>query len=422
MVGVYCPPASGRYAPSRNEVLAELKSLAQTAGAQVLGEVIQHKEHLDPAYYIGRGKAEEIANMVRDSGINVVIFDNDLSPAQVRNLESLFNTKVIDRSELILDIFATHARTGQAKLQVELAQLDYAFPRLKRLWTHLSRIEGGVGIGQRGPGEKQIEIDRRLAHKRITSLRKELKRLQARRYREALARAENINACLVGYTNAGKSTLMNLLTQTRQLVEDKLFSTLDTKTHLWKLPDGQKILLSDTVGFIRNLPHHLITSFHATLEETKQADFLLHIADGSHPEVAHQIEVVREVLHELGCVSMPTLLILNKIDQIDAFQRPVLEKQFPGSVFISALYRTGIEVLEEKISSLIETKQKELTFQVPLDNGSLIAYFREHSKVLAESYDDRYIQLRVRIGPRDAVIVKNRGAKETKSQIPSSPA
>lgn len=410
LVSVSKQNTSSKIYQQKDKILSELKALAQTAGACVIDEVIQRKKHPDPAYYIGRGKAEEIVQLVRELSIDVVIFDNNLTPAQVRNLERIFNTKVIDRAELILDIFATHARTRQAKLQVELAQLEYSLPRLKRLWTHLSRIEGGIGIGQRGPGEKQIEIDRRLAHKRITRLRNELKKLQARRHRETIARRDNFNICLVGYTNTGKSTLINTLTQTGQLVENKLFSTLDTKTRIWKLPDGQKVLLSDTVGFISHLPHHLVSSFHATLEEAKKANLLLHIADASHPEVSEQIEIVHQVLAELDCLSIPRRLIFNKIDQIDNLQRTILSKQFPETIFISALKNIGLNHLEQEVKSLIDANQQELTFLVPLNNGSLIAYFKRHGNLLNESYNDHYMKLRILMGLRDVALVKKQGA------------
>ncbi|MGR3292418.1 MAG: GTPase HflX, partial [Candidatus Scalindua sp.] len=263
--------------------LEELKSLAETAGAKVLDVVVQRRRKVDPSHYIGKGKVSQLAELCKDKEIDVVICDDDLAPAQVSNLEKAVDTKVIDRSELILDIFAARAKTAQAKLQVELAQLEYTRPRLKRMWSHLSRIEGGIGT--RGPGEKQLEVDKRLVSKRVLILKKRLGQVTARRKRQAKSRKEHTTVSLVGYTNSGKSTLMNRLTDAGVLVEDKLFATLDTKTSICDLGNGKKVILSDTVGFIRKLPHHLISSFEATLEEVIWADFLLHVVDVSSPDV-----------------------------------------------------------------------------------------------------------------------------------------
>ena len=288
-----------------DDPLEELRGLAKTADLNVLGEMLQKRHQIDIATYIGSGKVEELKLLVDAHEADVVVFDNDLGPAQTRNLEQQLEVKVVDRTEVILDIFATHARTHEAHLQVELAQLEYAMPRLKRMWTHLSRYKGGIGV--RGPGEKQLEEDRRLVSHRIQELKAKLKKIQARKEREVASRDAVPTVSLVGYTNAGKSTLMNALTEAGVLVEDKLFATLDTRTRRWRFGGGGFVLLSDTVGFIRDLPQALVASFKATLEEARQADLLLHVVDASSPEAEAQIRAVKAVLQELGLETHPTL-------------------------------------------------------------------------------------------------------------------
>src|SRR5262245_13938652 len=267
--------------------LEEIRGLAESANANIVGGLTQKRHDLIPGTYIGKGKLQELAELTQAVDADVVIFDNDLSPAQTRNLEKATSIKVLDRSELILDIFASRARSAEARLQVELAQLEYSLPRLKNLWTHLGRIKGGIGL--RGPGETQLEEDRRLVDLRIRDLKHKLGEVQARKEREVRSRREEHTVSLVGYTNAGKSTLMNRLTGAGVYVEDKLFSTLDTRTRQWHLKDWGRVLLSDTVGFIRDLPHHLVASFKATLEETRQARLLLHVVDASSPASEEQI-------------------------------------------------------------------------------------------------------------------------------------
>ncbi|MCZ7622545.1 MAG: GTPase HflX [Candidatus Kuenenia sp.] len=288
------------------EPLEELSRLAKTAGANVIYTVIQKRAHIDPLYYIGKGKAQELQKIAVEMDADVLICDDNLTPAQVKNLEKIIEKKVIDRSELILDIFATRAKTHQAKLQVELAQLEYTKPRLKRMWTHLSRIEGGIGT--RGPGEKQLEVDNRIVSRKIHDLKKRLGEIEKRQQRVVASRKEFSTVSIVGYTNAGKSTLMNALTDVDAMVEDKLFATLDTKTGICKLENSKNILISDTVGFIQKLPHYLVSSFKATLEETRNADILLHVADISSPHIHKQIESVNIVLKELGCEKNQQLL------------------------------------------------------------------------------------------------------------------
>ncbi|MCI0743419.1 MAG: GTPase HflX, partial [Gemmataceae bacterium] len=335
-----------------DDPLEELRGLTTTAGAVPMGGVLQKRDAVVPGTYIGKGKLEELKAEVEAQDADVVIFDNDLSPAQVRNLEKATGVKVIDRSELILDIFATRARSVAARLQVELAQLEYALPRLKRMWTHLSRYKGGIGL--RGPGETQLEEDRRLVALKIRDLKHRLGEVQARKEREVRARFEEHTVSLVGYTNAGKSTLMNLLTGAGVLAEDKLFSTLDTRTRQWRLADWGKVLLSDTVGFIRDLPHHLVASFKATLEEARQARLLLHVVDAASPGAEEQIQAVNKVLDELGCKDKPTLLVLNKVDQVtDVSRLHVLEKHHPRSVTISAAKRIGLEKLQDAVIELL---------------------------------------------------------------------
>jgi GTP-binding protein HflX len=395
--------------------LDELARLADTDGIEVVDRAIQHRHHPDTAYYIGEGKAQEIAAMLQqhnanESLINLVIFDSDLLPAQVRNLENVFNPKdvddqaepvrVIDRTELILDIFATHARTRQSKLQVDLAHLEYTLPRLKHMWTHFSRIAGRAMVS-RGPGEKQLEVDRRLARDRITRLKREIQNIQERRKREVSTRSDNFSIALVGYTNAGKSTLMNALTGAGVLVEDKLFSTLDTKTHAWALKSGQKVLLSDTVGFIHNLPHHLVASFHATLEEVAVADLLLHVVDSSSCDAEQQIDAVNTVLAQLKCSDKRTIILLNKIDQADPLDLAVLSKKTNG-ISISALKGTGLDLLDKYIEEVIMAYQLECELKVPLENGKAIAYISAWGRISHQAVTKKYIKFRVRLGPREA--------------------
>ena len=294
LVGVFLGDQGQELVP-----LEELEGLAEAAGTQVVGKLTQRREAPDAATYLGKGKVQELAALAHAEMADVIIFDNDLSPGQTRNLEKATGLKVLDRTELILDIFASRAQTHEARLAVELAQLEYQMPRLKRMWTHLSRqAQGGVGL--RGPGEKQLEVDRRLAEKRVTDLRKQLRMIEHRRQREVAARQTQMTVSLVGYTNAGKSTLLNALTGSDVFTKDLLFATLDTRTRRWQLPGWGPVLLSDTVGFIRDLPHHLIASFRATLEEARQANLLLHVADAANPAVVEQVAAAYKVIEELG--------------------------------------------------------------------------------------------------------------------------
>ena len=369
------------------EPLEELLRLAETAGANVVHTVVQNRASIDPVYYIGKGKALELSRIAKEMDVDVLICDDDLTPAQVKNLEKVIDEKVIDRSELILDIFATRAKTFQAKLQVELAQLEYTKPRLKRMWTHLSRIEGGIGT--RGPGEKQLEVDKRIVARKIHYLREKLHEIEKRQERLVASRKEFFTVSIVGYTNAGKSTLMNTLTEIDTFVEDKLFATLDTKTSVCKLDNGEKILISDTVGFIKKLPHHLVASFKATLEEARHADLLLHVADVSSPVVNRQIEAVNIVLKELGCDKKPTIMVFNKIDAVkDESVVPLLRTHYRNCVIISAKTHQGMEELKRKIVEMLERNLVDLEISCSAGNGKLIAYLHEHARIISSRFED----------------------------------
>jgi len=379
-----------------DDPLDELRGLATTAGTVIVGELMQRRAVPDCTTYLGHGKVAELKQLVESVEADVVILDNDLNPAQTRNLEKELQVKVIDRTELILDIFASSARTHEARLSVELAQLEYSLPRLKRLWTHLSRIKAGVGM--RGPGEKQLEVDRRLVEKRITDLRGELRSIEARRERQVAARNDHMTVSLVGYTNAGKSTLMNALTQAGVLVADKLFATLDTRTRRWQLPNWGPVLLSDTVGFIRDLPHRLIASFKATLEEARQADLLLHVADASNPAVCDQIGAVYKVLQEIGIQEKDTLLVLNKIDQLasPSHGNAVLNR-YPSAIPISAKRQLGFDALAYRVSDALSRTFRDIDVETGIDNGRLMAYLAAHGEVMSQRFGEQRVIIHCRI-------------------------
>jgi len=388
--------------------LAELTALAESAGAIVVDRFQQKIRTINPVTYIGKGKAAQLTQRVRRFKADVVIFDNDLSPRQIRELEEIIEVKVLDRSELILDIFATRAKTRQAKLQVELAQLEYTYPRLTRMWSHLDTVAGAGGgtaagtvggIGTRGPGEQQLEIDRRLVNKRITELKRELANIDRRRVREINARHGLFKICLVGYTNAGKSTLLNTLTDADVFVEDRLFATLDTRTRKWTLARGAEVLLSDTIGFIKSLPHKLVASFKATLEEAVNADLLLHIVDVSNPDAYKQLESVNSVLAEIGCGDRPILILLNKVDIVRKIgQLEMLRTLFPDALPISAKTGLGLERLSEQV--LAKYKGGELLLRVTSSqsNGKVQSFLRAYGRVLKEEYLDGSVLINARLG------------------------
>lgn len=383
LVGVLLP--DGDFNP--DDPLDEIRGLARTAGLDVVGGLLQKRQQPDVATYIGSGKLRELTELVQAHEADVAIFDNDLGPAQTRNLEKALGVKVIDRTEVILDIFATRARTHEAHLQVELAQLEYALPRLKRMWTHLSRYKGGIGV--RGPGEKQLEEDRRLVVHRIQDLKAKLAKIQARKEREVSSRFEVPTVSLVGYTNAGKSTLMNALTGAGVLVEDKLFATLDTRTRRWSFRGGGHVLLSDTVGFIRNLPHALVASFKATLEEARQADLLLHVVDAAGPEAEQQVEAVNAVLDELGLTDHPTLLVLNQIDRVpDRSFLDVLRARHGDAIPISAATGQGLDRLEQAVRERLAEQALDAEIETRVGDGRILAYLAEHAQIHDRTYRD----------------------------------
>ena len=376
--------------------LEELEGLAQTAGVRVVGQLIQRREAPDPAAYLGKGKLDELKIYAAAKDADVVIFDNDLSPGQTRNLEKALNLKVIDRTELILDIFASRAQTRQARLAVELAQLEYSMPRLKRLWTHLSRQKKGVGL--RGPGETQLEEDRRLVEHRIKDLRKQLHLIQERKKREVAGRDDLMTVSLVGYTNAGKSTLLNAVTGADAFTQDALFATLDTRTRRWQLPGWGPVLLSDTVGFIRDLPHHLVESFKATLEEAHQAHLLLHVADAANPAVYEQISATFKVLEEIGLRRKDMLLVINKIDLLpDRARLEGLLNRYPSAIPISARTGYGLEHLASAVSDALSRNFVDVDVELGVDNGRLLAYLAAHGEVLSKRYTDSRVIVHCRI-------------------------
>ncbi len=366
----------------------ELRELVSSAGAEVVDSVTQRLDRPTAPYYIGKGKAELIKDSFQTQQVTSVIFDNELSPAQGRNLEHLFKRKVLDRTALILDIFAQRARSREGRLQIELAQLHYLLPRLTRMWTHLSRQSGGIGT--RGPGETQLEVDRRRVQERIAKLERELESVRKVRsvQREGRRRHQWPVAAVVGYTNAGKSTLLNLLTGADVLTENRLFATLDPTTRSFTLPNKQRMLLTDTVGFLRNLPHTLIESFKATLEEVSEGDLLIHVVDLSHPRVDEHIEAVNAVLKELDALGKQTLLVFNKVD---AVQNPDLvsayRTRFPRSVAISARTGEGVAALVQALEDDVGSWRLRLRFRVPLTESGLIAEIHRIGHVLELHYE-----------------------------------
>jgi GTP-binding protein HflX len=399
----------GQHAVERDP-LDELEGLAEAAGTRVVGKLTQRREAPDATTYLGRGKVQELGALAAGCEADVILFDNDLSPGQTRNLEKATGLKVLDRTELILDIFAGRAQTHEARLAVELAQLEYAMPRLKRMWTHLSRqAQGGVGL--RGPGEKQLEVDRRLVEHRIQDLRRQLSAIERRRQREVAARKGQMTVSLVGYTNAGKSTLLNTLTGADVFVRDALFATLDTRTRRWQLPGWGPVLLSDTVGFIRDLPHHLIASFRATLEEARQANLLLHVADAANPAVAEQIAAAYKTLEEIGIREKDTLLVLNKIDALpDGIRVEGLRNRYPQAIPISARRGLGLAELAAAVSAALSRTFLDVEVELGVDNGRMLAYLAAHGEVLSKRYRDSRVIVHCRMPRQDLHRVREDGA------------
>jgi len=371
--------------------LAELARLADTAGAAVVGELTQTVDRPDSATYIGSGKLEELKLLAEQREATVLIFDDELTPAQGKNLEDGIGIRVIDRAELILDIFAVRARSAESKMQVELAQLEYSLPRLTRMWTHLEKFRGGIGV--RGPGETQLETDRRLIGHRIKVLKGRLDDVLRSREIQRAGRKDQFKAALVGYTNAGKSSILKAMSATTDVfVEDRLFATLDPLTREVDLGDKQKILLTDTVGFIRKLPHHLVASFRATLEETKDANLLLHVIDASHAAWEEQRMVVDEVLAEIGVGETPVIHVFNKIDALTSEEvqglRDRMANLLPGSVFVSAVAPDGIAELRAKLLSEVRQQRPLVQLRVPAANGKLLAEIHREGEVVSSKSDE----------------------------------
>ncbi len=383
--------------------LSEAKGLVQAAGAVVVNErdepTLQHRQRADPSTLMGSGKVIEIKEEIAGRRVDAVFVDNDLTPAQIRNLEKALDKRVIDRSELILDIFASRARTRQSRLQVELAQMEYLRPRLKRMWTHLERNEGAIGT--RGPGETQLETDRRLLAKRIHDLRARLTDIEERKRRQVQSRAENFTIGLLGYTNAGKSTLLNRLTGSDELVADMPFATLDTRTRKWKLADGRIVLLSDTVGFLQRLPHHLVASFHATLEEALNVDLIVHVVDASHPDADVQMAAVEKTLAGLTRREAD-LIVLNKTDRVaDPIRLHLLLGSRPQDVVhVSARTGEGLDRFEAKIHHALDLRSAHVRVDLPLADGKRASMVRATGVILSEQVIDERLVLEMRVVDR----------------------
>ena len=379
------------------ESLGELARLAETAGLVVVGHAVQPLRRINPATFVGRGKVEALRDQVVATAADVVIFDDPLTPAQQRNLEKALGCKVIDRSALILDIFARRARSLEGKLQVELAQLQYLLPRLTRQWAHLSRLGGGVGT--RGPGETQLEVDRRRILRRVTKLERDLARLASTRatQRKARRRRDLPTVALVGYTNAGKSTLLNRLTEADVVVENRLFSTLDPTTRRLRLPGGEVVLVSDTVGFVRRLPHQLVEAFRSTLEEVADADLLLHVVDASSAEAEEQIAAVHEVLREIEAAHVPELVVANKQDLATPGEIDAVLGAHPDAVAVSAVTGEGVDKLLEQVASRLRALARIVELSVPYDRGDVIAALHRDGEVLVEVHEQRATRVRARV-------------------------
>jgi GTP-binding protein HflX len=393
-----------------NEHLNELTSLANTAGAEIIETYYQELESVNPATAIGKGKAEEIAEFISNNDIQLALFDEDLTPAQVKNLGKLFDVKIIDRSALILDIFARRAQSVEAKTQVELAQLQYMLPRLTRMWTHLSKQFGGIGT--KGPGETQIETDRRIIKTSIQKLQKKLLEIDTQREQQRKGRENLPRFALVGYTNAGKSTLMNAITSSGVYVEDKLFATLDTTVRSFELPSGKKALLSDTVGFIRKLPANLVASFRSTLAEASEADFLIHIVDVSNPFFRDHIHVVNETLENLNFINKPEIIVFNKIDILeDKSSLNILEQEYPFSILLSASKGINVSNLYTMMQKFIDEFSEKILLLLPYNESHLLTKIYEQSDILVRNDSDDGYELTLKVNKEQKKIFNHLFAK-----------
>jgi GTPase len=406
----------GRDGATAEASLEELQRLTETAGAEVLERVLHRRDTPDPATFIGKGKAQEVRDIVRSSGADTVILDEELSPAQLRNLEELFGCKVLDRTALIIDIFAQHAHSSEGKAQVELAQLNYFLPRLRGWGESMSRLGGGIGT--RGPGETKLEVDRRRIKKRISKLHDDIEDLEKTRStkRQGRERSGVASVALVGYTNAGKSTLLNRLTSAGVLVEDKLFSTLDPTTRRLELPDGRPCVFTDTVGFVRKLPHTLVEAFKSTLEEAIRADLLVHLVDGAEPDPESQYNAVRDILGEIGAAEVPELTVVNKVDAVSEVGLARLRRRLPEAVFVSALTGEGIEAMLQRIAEKVPHPDVEVDLLVPYDRGDVVAALHAAGAVISEQYDEGGTRLRARLredqlARLDGYLVRPRGSR-----------
>ena len=407
------PLKRGRARANLREHLEELERLADTAGAVIVGEVTQQLDRPNPATYLGAGKIEELRQKVVDTQASIIVFDDELSPSQSKNIEDAIGQRVVDRAELILDIFATRARSAEAKMQVELAQLEYMLPRLTRMWTHLEKFRGGIGV--RGPGETQLETDRRLINQRIKVIRDKLKEFRKSRAVQRGGRRSEFRASLVGYTNAGKSSVLRALANDGNVfVEDRLFATLDPLTREVDLGENSRALVTDTVGFIRKLPHHLVASFRATLEEAKEADLLLHVIDASHPSWEEQREVVEGVLADLELQEQQQLLVFNKMDLLDEHTGLALQERIATSgqeaVFISTMQEHGVDPLKRALQTHMRARRPLAEIHLSHSDGKLLSEIHEYGEVLDQRTVGEHLVLRARVGERLAGRLRRAGA------------
>jgi GTP-binding protein HflX len=396
-----------------DEHLQELERLVDTAGGLVVGEVTQQIDKPNPATYLGKGKVEELRMLIDEKNASLIVFDDELSPSQGKNIEDATGQRVMDRAELILDIFATRARSSEAKMQVELAQLQYMLPRLTRMWAHLEKFRGGIGV--RGPGETQLETDRRLINQRIKLLKNRLEDVQTSRTVQRSGRRDAFRASLVGYTNAGKSSILRAIGNAPEVfVEDRLFATLDPLTREIDLGENSKVLLTDTVGFIRKLPHNLVASFRATLEEVNEADLLLHVIDASHPVWEEQRDVVESVLAELGAEEKPVLYVFSKIDALPPTQLEAMKERIanlvPNSVFVSSVTEGGLDPLRHALLVAMREGTKIAEIRLPAEDGKLLADIYRNGSVLSQRTDDGQIVLRARLDEQLAGRITKLGA------------